>query len=232
MSDSDPQKATQVSSQEPNSSSASSAGRSTLWNLPNQLTIARLILSVIFFVLLSLDLGPATEARRQIILNVAFVVFILAVVTDFLDGYFARRWGLISTFGRIADPFADKIVICGGFVMLISVSPLVQPWLAVVIIFREFLVSGLRSFLESKGVAFGAAFIGKLKMIVQSITIPVLLFYEANLRTPPAVSPSWLPHFFHYATIAFTFSTLILTVASCITYLQRAYRLIRSEKRG
>ena len=229
---SDSRKVTQISTGESVTSSPPTSSAATLWNLPNQLTIARLILSVIFFVLLSLDLGPATGAPRQIILNVAFVLFVLAVVTDFLDGYFARRWGLTSTFGRIADPFADKIVICGGFIMLIAVSPLVKPWFAVVIIFREFLVSGLRSFLESRGVAFGAAFIGKLKMIVQSVTIPVLLFYEANLTVPPGSSANWLSSLFHYATLTFLALTLILTVASCLSYLQRAYWLIRNEKRG
>ena len=203
--------------------------RETVWNIPNQLTIARLLLSVVFFVLLALETHGTFGGESQLILNISLLIFVLAVITDFLDGYLARKWKLTSTFGRIADPFADKIVVCGGFVMLTGVAPeLVEPWFAVVIIFREFLVSGLRSFLESRGVAFGSAWIGKLKMLVQSLTIPVILFYEANLST---ISPgtSVVATFFYWLTLALLATTLVLTIASCSGYIQRAVKLIRED---
>ncbi len=204
----------------------------TIWHLPNQLTVARLVLSVVFFVVLALESHGALDVDRQIILNTAFVLFVCAVITDFLDGYLARRWGLTSTFGRIADPFADKIVICGGFVMLTGIGDLVEPWFAVVIMFREFLVSGLRSFLESKGVAFGAALSGKLKMIVQSITIPVVLLYESNIVSiSDGDSPGNLAQFSRNVTVCLLGLTPILTLTSCVGYLQRAYQLIRSNGR-
>ena len=104
--------------------------RATIWHLPNQLTIARLILSVIFFVVLAFETHGTRDVAGQVLLNIAFVLFVCAVITDFLDGYLARRWSLTSTFGRIADPFADKIVICGGFVMLTGITDLVAPWFA------------------------------------------------------------------------------------------------------
>lgn len=199
-----------------------------LRNLPNQLTVARLFLSVVFFILLALERhGTFPGERTGLVLNASMGVFILAVVTDFLDGYLARRWKLISTFGRIADPFADKIVICGGFVMLTGVSQLVEPWFAVVIMFREFLVSGLRSFLESRGVAFGAAWSGKVKMLTQSITIPVVLFYEANIAALP--DPGGVATAFRWLTVGLLTVTLLVTVGSCFEYLQRAIKLLRGR---
>src|ERR1041385_340413 len=162
----------------PRSQGTDPLGGPPIFNLPNQITIARLILSVVFFVLLALFdqvYGPfkipfpPLPAGGLALLDVAIGVFILTAATDFLDGYLARKWGMVSAFGRIADPFVDKVFICGSFIFLIAISPLVQPWLVVVIIMREFLVSGLRSFLESRGIPFGAALGGKMKMVVQSI---------------------------------------------------------------
>lgn len=212
------------------SSTAGSA--SSIWNLPNQLTVARLVLSIIFFILLGIETHVSFyPGKISIVLNVSILVFFLAVVTDFLDGYLARKWGLVSTFGRIADPFADKIVVCGGFVMLIGVSPqLVHPWFPVVIIFREFLVSGLRSFLESRGVAFGAVLSGKVKMIVQSIAIPMVLLYQANFSSIPAgANGRSFANVLYGLTVALLFFTLVTTITSSFEYVKRAIKLIREE---
>jgi CDP-diacylglycerol--glycerol-3-phosphate 3-phosphatidyltransferase len=203
-----------------------------IWNIPNQLTVARLILSVVFFVLLAMEThgdihDTLVPGKIKILLNASILVFVLAVLTDFLDGYLARKWGLVSTFGRIADPFADKIVICGGFIMLTGLAPrVVEPWYAVVIIFREFLVSGLRSFLESRGVAFGAAASGKLKMVLQSITIPVVIFYQANIVGEPI---NLWDTIWWWVVYGFLSMTLLLTVGSCLSYIQRAIVLIRAQ---
>jgi CDP-diacylglycerol---glycerol-3-phosphate 3-phosphatidyltransferase len=206
------------------------AYRESIFNIPNQLTVARLILSVVFFVLLALQRHGYFPEKTQLVLNLSILVFVLAVVTDFLDGYLARKWELTSTFGRIADPFADKIVVCGGFVMLTGLhKSLVEPWFAVVIMFREFLVSGLRSFLESRGVAFGAAASGKLKMIIQSITIPVVIFYEANVHPASEAAPTTWAILFRGITVALLTLTLIVTVYSSVAYVQRALKLIRED---
>jgi CDP-diacylglycerol--glycerol-3-phosphate 3-phosphatidyltransferase len=223
----------------------------TVFNLPNQITIARLILSVVFFVLLGLfdqnywryvefprwlealtnnraifhqedwrfiGQPPPLNTEGTIFLNAAIAVFILAAASDFLDGYLARKWKMISTFGRIADPFVDKVFICGSFIFLIPISPLVQPWFVVVIIMREFLVSGLRSFLEARGVAFGAGLGGKLKMVLQSIAIPAVLFYRAN-------TPDSRP--MKYLVIVLLAGTLFFTVSSTVEYVRRAVALLR-----
>ena len=103
------------------------AGKSSFANLPNQITVARLVLSLVFFILLGI-VGHGTDSEtRQVILNWSTALFMLAMFTDFLDGYLARRWNIESTFGRIADPFVDKIVICGSLILLTTVSDFVEP---------------------------------------------------------------------------------------------------------
>ena len=210
------------------------AASESLWNLPNQLTIARLILSVVFFVLLALEThGTVLLWGTKPLLNASCLVFVFAVVTDFLDGYLARKWELTSTFGRIADPFADKIVVCGGFVMLTGVAPqLIEPWFAVVIMFREFLVSGLRSFLESRGVPFGSAFSGKVKMMVQSVTIPLVIIYEANFAPLRTANNHGFADGVYWTTVAFIVLTLLTTVYSSVGYVQRAVKLLRGSGSG
>ncbi|MGR3311700.1 MAG: CDP-alcohol phosphatidyltransferase family protein, partial [Candidatus Brocadiales bacterium] len=111
-------------------------------NLPNKLTMSRLVLAIIFFVFLSYRL-----------FDMALGAFVLAGFTDWLDGYLARKQDLLTEFGRIADPFVDKIVICGGFIILIlHAQTVLAPWMVVVIVAREFLINSLRSYSEMKNV--------------------------------------------------------------------------------
>jgi CDP-diacylglycerol--glycerol-3-phosphate 3-phosphatidyltransferase len=180
---------------------------------------------VVFFVFLGLFdqnfwryVGQPVPREGVLLLDVAIAVFMLAAASDFLDGYLARKWKMISTFGRIADPFVDKVFICGSFIFLIPISPLVQPWYVVVIIMREFLVSGLRSFLESRGVAFGAGMGGKLKMVFQSVTVPFVLFYRAHfLGSRPL----------RVTAIILLAATLLLTITSTTSYVRRAVTILR-----
>ncbi len=212
------------------------AAKSRFANLPNQITVTRLLLSLVFFVLLGI-VGHGTDTQtRQTILNWSTALFMLAMFTDFLDGYLARRWDLESTFGRIADPFVDKITICGSFILLTAVSDFVEPWYPLVIVFREFLVSGLRSYIESAGVAFGAAWAGKVKLAIQGLTIPALLFYEANfsiidengnLQVNEAPSWPWLAEPLKWLTLALLVATLVSTFYSCAVYLRKAVRVLR-----
>lgn len=210
---------------------AGTEDRQPLWNLPNQLTIARFLLAVIFFLLLALEnhgfFSPQTGA---FFLNVSVAIFILAVLTDFLDGYLARRWGQTSAFGRIADTFTDKILICGGLVMLTSLPHgIVHPWYAVLILMRELLVSGLRSFFESQGVAFGAMMSGKIKMLAQSATIPAVLLYEANFPLRAAGAPATLwEQTLRWTALGLLAVTLLSTVASCVSYVRRAVEVVRA----
>lgn len=155
-------------------------------NLPNTLTLARLALAVVFFVMLSQYDHRAPQPWK---LDVAAAIFIIAAVTDILDGYLARKQGLVTALGRILDPLADKVLVCGAFILLAGPSFVtadgtsatgLSAWMVVVIVGRELLVTGLRGFSESRGVAFGASIHGKLKMWMQSIAVPAILVIVAH----------------------------------------------------
>jgi len=151
-------------------------------NLPNRLTLSRFVLAVAFFVLVGCEWWDP-----------AFVAFVLAGITDLLDGYYARKRGQTTDFGRVADPFVDKIIICGGFIYLVQKAPtFVHPWIAIVITAREFAVTSLRGYVESKGVKFGATIWGKSKMALQFTAISVILlvlghFHANDGRITPAI---------------------------------------------
>src|SRR5947209_20416937 len=132
--------------------------RPPVFNLPNQLTAARLVLAVVLFVLIT---------GQDWLWCV--VVFAAAALTDYLDGYFARKQGLFSTLGRVFDPLVDKVLICGAYIFLLEYSPQtgLTPWMVTVVVARELIINGLRTFLESRGVHFGADWLGKIKMGLQ-----------------------------------------------------------------
>lgn len=138
---------------------ATTSHRATLFALPNQLTASRLVLAVVLFVLIELGAWLWCLA-----------VFALAALTDWLDGYLARVQGLTSALGRAFDPLVDKVLMCGAFIFLLPVGDpqgWLKPWMVVVVVSRELLVTGLRGYFESVGVPFGADWLGKLKMVLQ-----------------------------------------------------------------
>jgi len=192
--------------------------------LPNAITLVRLALAVVFFVVLErIDRsGPAEDISR--LGAWAMGIFAAAALSDILDGHLARRWQVVSTFGRIMDPLVDKTLVMGGFIYL--ASPLFLPvpdhrmpgsgieaWMVVVILLRELLVIGLRSYFESRGVAFPADWSGKLKMFIQSFCVGCCVY--VGTRTDPYGWQMFLRD-------ASTWATVILTVLSSITYLRRA----------
>jgi len=148
-------------------------------NIPNTLTILRVVFAIVVFAMIGL-------ARYDL----ALLFFVLSAGTDALDGWWARRFKQITVFGRIMDPFADKFLICGAFVCLVAVPEMtadkdggypawlmLQPWMVVVIIARELLVTSLRAFIEGAGGDFSAKWIGKLKMVFQCAAIALALLY-------------------------------------------------------
>lgn len=148
-------------------------------NLPNQITIARFFLSVAFLILLAAFDYPHRQ-RDLWMLDGAFILFLVAAVSDWLDGYLARRQNQVTAFGRILDPFADKILVVGAFVLLLgenfhdqagrNITGL-DSWMVVLVIARELLVSGLRGFSEAQGTPYAANWWGKIKMVLQCITV-------------------------------------------------------------
>jgi len=147
-------------------------------NIPNTLTLLRVLFAIIVFVMIGL-------ARYDL----ALLFFLLAATTDALDGWWARRFKQITVFGRIMDPFADKFLICGAFICLLAIPELtsdgagypawlmLQPWMVIIIVGRELLVTSLRAFVESAGGDFSAKWLAKLKMVVQCAAVIFALLY-------------------------------------------------------
>lgn len=196
-------------------------------NVPNQLTLARIVLSIAFFFVLS---RYTHVAPQTIWLHAAFVIFVVAALTDFLDGYLARKHNWVTPLGRVLDPFADKMLICGAFILLagpgfvnrdqVNVTG-VAPWMVVVIVGRELLVTGLRGFNESQGTAFAASLHGKIKMWVQSVAAPTLLIIVAHQgRT---FTGAWI----QVVKLTLVYLTVIVTALSAIQYLQRSKDALR-----
>jgi CDP-diacylglycerol--glycerol-3-phosphate 3-phosphatidyltransferase len=196
-------------------------------NLPNQITIARLGLAIVFFILLSQYSQQRPQPR---LLDVAAVLFIIAAVTDILDGYLARRRGQVTALGRVLDPLVDKVLVCGAFILFAgwpfvdatghNVTE-VSAWMVVVIVGRELLVTGLRGFNESIGITFGATIYGKLKMWMQSIAAPAILFIVAHDEAwGSAATP---------VKKVFVWATVIVTVLSTIVYLVRSRHILEES---
>jgi CDP-diacylglycerol---glycerol-3-phosphate 3-phosphatidyltransferase len=180
----------------------------TIWNVPNQLTMARLLLSIVLFVLL--HFGQ---------FMIGMVVFLIAAGTDWVDGYWARKYGQVTKLGRVLDPFVDKIIICGAFIFLASIPKSgIEAWMAVVVVGRELLVTALRSFLEGEGADFSAVMSGKLKMVLQCAAVAISMF---ALTYGNDVRPKWLAT----TLLISVWAAIALTVYSGVEYVRRAIQL-------
>ncbi len=187
--------------------------RSVAFNLPNQLTWARLLLAVVLFCVIPLRLYL-----------LSLVLFVVAAATDWLDGYFARKYGLVTTLGRILDPFVDKVIVCGTFIYLASIEHSgIHAWMAVIVVGRELLITALRSFLEQQGADFSAALSGKLKMVLQCIAAGLSLYYLYLSPSDGAIGPNWLATLVAVAAWA----AVAMTVISGIAYVRTAIGLFR-----
>lgn len=139
-------------------------------NLPNYITLSRIAaIPLIIWVLTTHWFSPEQSTLRVVL---ASSIFVLASITDGLDGYLARRRGQITTMGMLLDPLADKLMIAAAYVTLVQLIPsIVSVWVAIIVIGREFLISGLRSIAASEGFTIEASELGKLKMVVQIISV-------------------------------------------------------------
>ncbi|HED53148.1 MAG TPA: CDP-diacylglycerol--glycerol-3-phosphate 3-phosphatidyltransferase [Phycisphaerales bacterium] len=206
---------------------APTTDRATGWRLhtPNTLVGVRIVLSVVIFVLLSGSVYPDDRTT----LLVAAVLFIAAAITDALDGHLARKWHAITRFGRIMDPLADKILTLGCFVLLAGPN-FANPdpvagftgWMVIVIISRELLVTSLRGMLEGEGVDASANWLGKLKMILQSIAIPAILL---TLALADPLTPS-----LERAISVLAWTTTLVTAASAWLYITKAITHAKADR--
>ena len=138
-------------------------------NLPNKLTVLRVIMIPFFVVMLMLD-GGANQMYRYI----AAAIFIIASFTDFLDGSIARKYGLVTNFGKFMDPLADKLLVCSALICLIELGQL-PAWMVLIIISREFIISGFRLVASNNGVVIAASYWGKWKTVFQMISVILLI---------------------------------------------------------
>jgi CDP-diacylglycerol---glycerol-3-phosphate 3-phosphatidyltransferase len=184
-------------------------------NLPNQLTVARFFLTGLFVLLLSIQLAFGSTW--------ALVIFIIASITDYLDGAIARRRNLMTDFGALMDPLVDKILMAAAFILLVERGAF-PAWVAIIIISREFLITGLRLLAASKGVVLPAEKLGKHKTIWQ---IVMVLYFLLLLSLAEIIGTPWNDAWIYGGPILITI-VLILTVYSALGYFGRNWKLITS----
>ena len=170
-------------------------------NLPNKLTTLRMILVPVFIVLYLLGQNIP-----------ALIVFIIASFTDYLDGHLARKNNLVTDFGKIMDPLADKLLVTSALVCMVQTG-LVPAWMVIIILAREFAITGLRSVAASKGIVIAAAWSGKVKTVTQMIAIIFLL-----LNNWP------------FSLIGFPFATIMLWIAVIMTIYSGAEYIYKSRE--
>ena len=179
-------------------------------NLPNKLTLFRVIL-IPFFVFFLLT--PYFEGYGNYI---AVAIFIVASITDFLDGKIARKYNLVTNFGKFMDPLADKLLVCSALICLIQLES-IPAWVVIIIIAREFIISGFRLIASDNGVVIAASYWGKFKTSFQMLTVIVLI-----LDIPNKV-------FIILGTVLI-YVSLALTVISLIDYIAKNKDVLKDQK--
>ena len=182
-------------------------------NLPNSITLSRIVMIPLFLWILSPHfLLRGTNGEQELI---AAILFILASMTDGLDGYLARKRAQITTMGMLLDPLADKIMVTAALIELVSYNPeVVKVWIAVVIIGREFLISGLRSIASSEGFTIQASDLGKLKTVIQIVSVVAAIlahhwdFWHIGFIVIPVF---WI-------AVAAVYFTVLVSVVSAVDY--------------
>ena len=211
------------------SDATNQSSQKALWNVPNVLTIARIVLSIVIFVLIPFKFYITS-----------LVLFVIAAVTDYVDGWWARKYKQQTQFGRIMDPFADKTLVCGTFIYFAAIPELhdlficdcalgkipfgLATWMVVAIIMRELFVTMLRSMIESSGGDFSAKWIGKWKTGLQCVDLPIgfliLVLLERGIE---------VPCFIKLAFILLLYVVVYLTLYSGWVYIRAAINMHKNK---
>ena len=173
-------------------------------NLPNKLTTARVIMIPFFLVFLMTNFFEGSN-------YVALAIFIIASLTDMLDGKIARKYNLVTNFGKFMDPLADKLLVCSALIALVDLGKLAG-WIVIVIIAREFIISGFRLVASDNGVVIAASYWGKFKTTFQMIMI-ILLVLDLPFK------------YMNIINMAVVYIALALTVISLIDYIAKNYKV-------
>jgi len=188
----------------------------SILNLPNILTMTRIAAIPLMAVLL---MSPSQPAGLW-----ATAVFLLASVTDWLDGYLARRMGIVTIFGKFLDPIADKLIVMAALIMILPYGR-VPAWMVLVILGREIIITGLRGIASSEGIVIQASDLGKFKTIFQLVAIiGLLLHYDYNWFF--GIDNQWVHVNMHNVGMFFLWIATLLTVWSGVDYLARFIRII------
>jgi CDP-diacylglycerol--glycerol-3-phosphate 3-phosphatidyltransferase len=190
-------------------------------NIANKLTMSRLVLAFVFMASLFVE--------GLVFKIIAFIVFSIASVTDLLDGWVARKRNEITDLGKLLDPIADKVLVLAAFLAFVELN-LIWAWMVVIIIIREFLITGLRLLAVTRGIVLEAERAGKHKTVSQIVTIFFILIVLI-LKDVGARYNLWtasIENIVNYGIITLMFITLILTVSSGFSYLWRNRQIIRS----
>lgn len=200
-------------------------------NLPNKLTVGRIGLAMLMVFCLTMPGLPLGK-------TLGLLIFILAVVTDVADGVIARSRQSMSAFGKLMDPLADKVLVCAAFVCFVAIDHLVPAWIVVIIISREFLVTGLRLLAASNGQVLAAGDWGKQKMIWQTVLIIMILIglsVQYDLL-PRILAPDhlgdvelWYQTYFRPGARIVSMVVATLTLVSGVVYLWRHRDLLKNE---
>jgi CDP-diacylglycerol--glycerol-3-phosphate 3-phosphatidyltransferase len=182
-------------------------------NLPNSITLSRILsIPLLIWVLSSSHFSSVTGEKELL----ASALFIAAAMTDGIDGYLARKRDQITTMGILLDPLADKLLIAAAFVALVQLNPsLVPAWVAIVVIGREFLVSGLRSIASSEGFTIEASNLGKLKMVVQIVAV-VAVILDHRWKEWPVYGNYFFP--VHWIAILAIWFMVCVSLVSAVDY--------------
>ena len=176
-------------------------------NLPNKLTMFRVILIPFFVVFLLVEITAVDKW-------IALAIFIIASLTDFLAGQIARKYNLVTNFGKFMDPLADKLLVCSALICLVALER-IPAWMVIVIIAREFIISGFRLVASDNGVVIAASYWGKFKTTFQIIMICLMIADLEALQIP---------------TMIVTWVAVILTVVSLVDYLVKNKDVMKDTK--
>ena len=174
-------------------------------NLPNKLTVLRVILIPFFVAAVLFD-----EGDSQMFRYLAASIFIVASLTDLLDGKIARKYNLVTNFGKFMDPLADKLLVCAALVCLVELEQL-PAWMVIVIVSREFIISGFRLVAAEQGIVIAASYWGIFKTTFQMIAI-ILMIVDLKVLNPVTWLCTWI--------------ALILTVISLVDYIQKNHKVL------
>ncbi|WP_074597310.1 CDP-diacylglycerol--glycerol-3-phosphate 3-phosphatidyltransferase [Sediminibacillus halophilus] len=191
-------------------------------NIPNRITMSRIFLIPIFILLLSIpfDWGSWNIGNQELPIShfVAGLLFILASTTDWVDGFYARKYNLVTNLGKFLDPLADKLLVASALILLVEME-IAPAWVVIIIISREFAVTGLRLVAAGEGLVLAASQMGKLKTVLQIVAISALLL-----------------HNFPFSYLGFPFgiiclyAAMIITIVSGYDYFRKNWHVMRDSK--